>query len=218
MEQCSAAPPGSKLAVRTALIEAPRGSRRREGARRANGFGPSRRSLRRKLTGCSRLQGVVGPCQLPRGEAVEFLRLRSGTTHRHWPTGALADSNHGLCARSGKKSRHNLRSGVPAALPYRKASPEGRNLSKVRVFGSVRKTIASEGGNKSVPCYAGLLSASSSPSLWCRSGVVEVSSALVRSSLVGFRSVASGVQVPAAGCSRSKKSVIWLSRYLRFCV
>eukprot|EP00966_Prymnesium_polylepis_P020300 467769-Prymnesium_polylepis.1 len=55
VEQCSAAPPGSKLAVRTALIEAPRGSRRREGARRANG--PSHRSLRRKLTGCSRLQG-----------------------------------------------------------------------------------------------------------------------------------------------------------------
>ena len=128
--------------------------------------------------------------------------------HRHWPTGALTDSSHGLCARSGKKSRHNLRSGVPAALPYRKASPEGRNLSKVRVLGSVGKAIASEGGNKSVPCYAEEMTASSSPSLWCRSRVVEASSALVRASLVGFRSVPRWGQLPAAGCSRSKKSAM----------
>ena len=45
-----------------------------------------------------------------------------------------------------------------------------QTVSKVRVFGSVRKVIAGEGGNKSVPCSAGLLSASSSLSVWSRSG------------------------------------------------
>eukprot|EP00966_Prymnesium_polylepis_P328605 7384397-Prymnesium_polylepis.1 len=41
-------------------------------------------------------------------------------------------------------------------------------VSKVRVYGSVRKAIASEGGNKSVPCSRGLMSASSSPNDWAR--------------------------------------------------
>ena len=128
--------------------------------------------------------------------------------HRHWPTGALTDSSHGLCARSGKKSRHNLRSGVPAVLPYRKASPEGRKLSKVRVLGSVGKAIASEGGNKSVPCYAEEMTASSSPSLWCRSRVGKRRAHCVRSQVVDSAAWPAWVHLPAATCSRPKKIAI----------
>eukprot|EP00966_Prymnesium_polylepis_P298693 6902713-Prymnesium_polylepis.1 len=113
------------------------------------------------------------------------------------------------CAQDrANKSWHNLRSGVPAVLPYRKAPPQGRILSKARAYGSEGKPFAGAGGNKSVPCSAEEMSASLSPSLWFRSRVVEASSALVRSSLVGFRSVPAGVSLPAAGCSRSKTSVM----------
>ena len=39
--------------------------------------------------------------------------------HRHWPTGALTDSSHGLCARSGKKksAQSAIRGAGGASLP-----------------------------------------------------------------------------------------------------